>query len=413
MAQEKALIRDPKKLNAFDLRWMASLFGTAVGAGILFLPIRAGGHGVWAIVVMSAIIFPLTYLGHRALAYFIGSKDKEDITMVVRSHFGAQWGFLITLLYFLAIYPICLAYGVGITNVFDHFFTNQLHLAPFNRGLLAVALVSLMMLVMVFNATIVTRICNALVYPLCLILLLFSLYLIPYWQGANLFVMPSFKEFVLAIWLTLPVLVFSFNHSPIISTFTQNVEKEYGAFKEYKLNQIELGTSLMLLGFVMFFVFSCVMCLNADDFVKAREQNIPILSYFANTLNNPLINYAGPVVAFLAIFSSFFGHYYGAKEGLEGIIIQSLKLKKASKTLSVSVTIFLWLTITLVAYINPNILDFIENLGGPIIALILFVMPMIAFYSVSSLKRFRNLKVDIFVFVFGSLTALSVFLGLF
>ncbi|MBH0262468.1 HAAAP family serine/threonine permease, partial [Helicobacter pylori] len=122
---------------------------------------------------------------------------------------------------------------------------------------------------------------------------------------------------------------------------------------------------------------------------------------------------AGPVVAFLAIFSSFFGHYYGAKEGLEGIIIQSLKLKKASKPLNISVTIFLWLTITLVAYINPNILDFIENLGGPIIALILFVMPMIAFYSVSSLKRFRNFKVDIFVFVFGSLTALSVFLGLF
>ncbi|GAA9308317.1 hypothetical protein HpHA244_06210 [Helicobacter pylori] len=100
--------------------------------------------------------------------------------------------------------------------------------------------------------------------------------------------------------------MFSFNHSPIISTFTQNVEKEYGAFKEYKLNQIELGTSLMLLGFVMFFVFSCVMCLNADDFAKAREQNIPILSYFANTLNNPLINYAGPVVAFFSDFFIFF-----------------------------------------------------------------------------------------------------------
>ncbi len=42
MAQEKAVPRDPKKLNLFDLRWIASLFGTAVGAGILFLPIRAG-----------------------------------------------------------------------------------------------------------------------------------------------------------------------------------------------------------------------------------------------------------------------------------------------------------------------------------------------------------------------------------
>ena len=150
-------------------------------------------------------------------------------------------------------------------------------------------------------------------YPLCLILLLFSLYLIPYWQGANLFVVPSFKEFVLAIWLTLPVLVFAFDHSPIISTFTQNVGKEYGVFKEYKLNQIELGTSLMLLGFVMFLCFRASYCLNADDFVKAREQNIPILSYLANTLNNPLINYAGPVVAFLAIFSSFLGIIMGLR----------------------------------------------------------------------------------------------------
>ncbi|MFA4763068.1 HAAAP family serine/threonine permease, partial [Helicobacter pylori] len=47
MEQEKAVSSDLKKINAFDLRWMVSLFGTAVGAGILFLPIRAGGHGVW------------------------------------------------------------------------------------------------------------------------------------------------------------------------------------------------------------------------------------------------------------------------------------------------------------------------------------------------------------------------------
>lgn len=72
------------------------------------------------------------------------------------------------------------------------------------------------------------------------------------------------------------------------------------------------------------------MCLNADDFAKAREQNIPILSYFANTLNNPLINYVYSVVAFLAIFSSFLGIIMGPW-CLEGIIIQSLKLKKLLK----------------------------------------------------------------------------------
>ena len=37
---------DDKKFNKYDLRWMMSLFGTAVGAGILFLPIKAGAFGI-------------------------------------------------------------------------------------------------------------------------------------------------------------------------------------------------------------------------------------------------------------------------------------------------------------------------------------------------------------------------------
>lgn len=60
-------------MNVFDLRWILSLFGTAVGAGILFLPIRAGSGGFWAVVVMSALIFPMVWLSHRALSRFVGS----------------------------------------------------------------------------------------------------------------------------------------------------------------------------------------------------------------------------------------------------------------------------------------------------------------------------------------------------
>lgn len=33
------------KWNSFNTSWVISLFGTAVGAGILYLPIKAGGGG--------------------------------------------------------------------------------------------------------------------------------------------------------------------------------------------------------------------------------------------------------------------------------------------------------------------------------------------------------------------------------
>ena len=36
-----------KKWNKFDTAWVLNLFGTAVGAGVLFLPINAGMGDVY------------------------------------------------------------------------------------------------------------------------------------------------------------------------------------------------------------------------------------------------------------------------------------------------------------------------------------------------------------------------------
>lgn len=116
------------KWSAQDTTWMLSLFGTAVGAGILFLPINAGLNGFWPLVALAILVGPMTYLAHRGLARFVLSSKKpgSDITEVVEEHFGATAGKLITLLYFFAIYPIVLIYGVGITNTVDSFMVNQL-----------------------------------------------------------------------------------------------------------------------------------------------------------------------------------------------------------------------------------------------------------------------------------------------
>lgn len=425
-----------KKWSAFDTRWVLSLFGTAVGAGILFLPIRAGVGGFWPVVIMSILIFPMVWLSHRALSRFVcaSTSQERDITHAAEEHWGMGISIVITFLYFFAIYPICLAYGVGITNTFGSFFINQLNITslfdpetkqlyPTTRGVLAFILVSFMMLIMLLNEKTITRICNILVYPLCIVLFFFSIYLIPHWKIEAITTVPSPKDFMLAIWLTLPVLVFSFNHSPAISTFSKSVRREYGDDAPYKANQILFRTSILLLVFVMFFVFSSILCLDANDLEAAREANIPILSYFANKFQQEsggvlsiefiLIGYGAPLVAFLAILSSFFGHYFGASEGLNGIIRKSIKSITGNqnpniKAISIFSHTFMFVTLVLVAYINPNILGFIEDLGGPIIAVILFIMPIIGIYTVEGMKKWRNLPLDIFVIVTGILTTISV-----
>ncbi len=424
-----------KNWTPFDTRWMLSLFGTAVGAGILFLPIKAGIGGFWPVVVMTILIFPMVWLSHRALSRFVcASSDSErDITHAAEEHWGMGVSIAITILYFFAIYPICLAYGVGITNTFGSFFINQLNLTslydentkqlyPMTRAILVFALVSFMMLVMLFKEEFITKVCNALVYPLCIVLFLFSLYLIPYWKVEAVTNVPNMKDFLVIVWLTLPVLVFAFNHSPAISTFSKSVRREYGDDAPYKANQILRNTAVMLLVFVMFFVFSCILCLDSNDLKAAREANIPILSYFANKFQNEMggqnsieyiiIGYGAPLVAFLAILSSFFGHYFGAAEGLNGIIrktMKSLGNKNPNlKGINIFTTIFMYVTLIIVAYINPSVLDFIESLGGPIIAAILFVMPMVGMYTVAKMKKWQNKILDLFILATGILTIISV-----
>lgn len=413
------------KWNSFDTRWMLSLFGTAVGAGILYLPIKAGVGGFWPVVAMTILTFPMVWLSHRALSRFCIEQNRvdNDITHAVEEYWGRKASFLITILYFFAIYPICLLYGVGITNTFVTFFYNQAgfhsmfidgtdSIKPLFRAIIAFVLVSAMMLVMLFKEEVITRACNALVYPLCFVLFAFSIYLIPHWKIESISYVPEFGDFVKIVWLTLPVLVFSFNHSPAISTFSLSVKKLYGNHALQKSNQILFNTSVILLIFVMFFVFSCILCLDAEDFKAAREANIPILSYFANKLNNPIISYGAPLVAFLAIVTSFFGHYFGAAEGLSGIIRKAIKMSGNEnpnlKAIKIFVTSFMYVTVVLVAYLNPSVLDFIESLGGPIIAMILFIMPIIGVWGVSKLQKHKNVALDVFVFITGTLTITSV-----
>lgn len=98
--------------NRFDTRWTLSLFGTAVGAGILFLPIRAGTGGFYPVVLMSFLIFPMVWLSHRALSRFVNeSKNTEhDITHAAEEYWGRGISFLshffISLRFILFVLPM-------------------------------------------------------------------------------------------------------------------------------------------------------------------------------------------------------------------------------------------------------------------------------------------------------------------
>ena len=120
----------------------AGLFGTAIGAGTLFLPINAGLGGFWPLLILALLAFPMTFYAHRGLTRFVLSgREGSDITDVVEEHFGLKAGAVITLLYFLAIFPILLIYSVALTNTVSSFMLNQLSITPPPRALLSLVLI--------------------------------------------------------------------------------------------------------------------------------------------------------------------------------------------------------------------------------------------------------------------------------
>ena len=72
----------------------------------------------------------------------------------------------------------------------------------------------------------------------------------------------------------------------------------------------------------------------------------------------------------------------------------------------------MFFTIWAVAVINPSILGMIEALGGPIIAAILYLMPMYAIHKVPALAPYRGRVSNIFVVIAGLLSMTAILFGL-
>jgi threonine transporter len=151
-----------------------------------------------------------------------------------------------------------------------------------------------------------------------------------------------------------------------------------------------------------------------------------VLSYLANhfasmtgqkTTFATVLEYGASIIALVAIFKSFFGHYLGTLEGLNGLILKfgykGDKTKITSRKLNTLSMIFIMGSTWVVAYANPNILDLIEAMGAPIIASLLCLLPMYAIRKVPALAKFKGKADNIFVTAIGFLTILNIVYKLF
>ena len=163
----------------------------------------------------------------------------------------------------------------------------------------------------------------------------------------------------------------------------------------------------VFLFFIAFFTFSSLMCINPDDFELIREKNISVASFFSLKLQNEMLGYCATFIAILALATSFFGHYFAAREGLFEILKKGSKGCKinTNDTKLVNLSNFVLYIITLVVvWMDFNILKILEIIVSPFVVILLFFLPLYGFYKVKLLNKYKNKIFDIIVLVVGIIT---------
>ncbi|OEG69975.1 hypothetical protein ATZ36_01690 [Candidatus Endomicrobiellum trichonymphae] len=407
-------------MNNFDRGWILTCFGTAVGAGMLFLPIQAGPGGIWHVILLTLLIFPLTYISHSGITRIVAScPETTDIVGAIEHDLGHTMGFTISVLYFLSIVSACIGYSIGLTNIINTFLVNQMHFAEISRPLLTLIILLSMTVVLFGNEKIVVIVTSSLTVPLIILLFFVSVYMIPHWNLSILYKPITIRNFTKHTLLLLPLLVFAMNFSPICSSLAAFYRKQYNRIDEaIKHTDIVVKwTSILLLIFVMFFVISLCFCITPEILFNANKNNTDALTTLSLAYNSPVLQYIFPIVSFLAIASSYFGHFEGTREGLNGIIVQIITWKNPArkntlnlKKMRVISTVVLFAIIWFLAVSNLSILSVLGALSAPIVAIYAYLMPVMMMKRIPRLRIYRS-KLAAFVFVMGIFTLVGYYVG--
>lgn len=126
------------------------------------------------------------------------------------------------------------------------------------------------------------RVMGFLVFPLIAYFLFLSIYLVGSWQPDLLTTQVEFNQNTLhQIWISIPVMVFAFSHTPIISTFAIDRREKYGEHAMDKCKKIMKVAYLIICISVLFFVFSCLLSIPFLRILKRlKKKGLPFYRRF-------------------------------------------------------------------------------------------------------------------------------------
>jgi len=399
-----------------------TLFGTAVGAGILFLPISAGLAGIIVLLIVTLVSIPTIYFAHKNIGMMMTEAEgKVDYTGAVNEFLGQKVGFWINVIFFITLFLLLIVYSSGLNDDIGQFMVDTGFTSSNLSHTFFLSLIILVILLFVIRIgeSVMLRFMGFITFLLVAMLLAVSVYLIPQWDFSALGKIYSPATEGDHFLLLLPIFVLSFSYYPAMSSMIIAF-KDKGLPKEEVLsrsNKIVRLSMMLLIFFILFFVLSCILSLSPEQLEKALEENLSVLTVLAERSVGSPLEYAGPVISQLALITSFVGTFLGARESARELLKElreySLKSKKGlfrflafDDLLLLSFLLVIWV----VTILHLPILDILGELVAPPIAFFLCILPIWITYRVKRLKKYRSGAL-VFTLCIGCLMLFSYVLG--
>lgn len=403
---------------------MMGVYGATVGAGTLFLPVEIGTRGPLVFILLLLLGFPLSLVPHvlicRVFMRDNAGQTQNDRTLpLFGSFFSAKGRQAMKLFFCVAHYPVALVYAVSLINALSHFLNERLHFTGFNRASLTLVVLAILHLVLSKGRDKVVSTMSALALPFAIAIIVVAASQIPAWNISNIThawqlthatsVGNSLKD----LWLTLPLIAFSLCSAPLIPALASWYREPGNGGETQSVRVIRRAYGLIFFS-IIFFVLSCILSTPRETFEMAKAQNLNVLSVIGGNDGMNVMIYLAPLIAILGMTKSFLGISMPVAETFNVLATDLLGIKRTShiKQIKLMISVLMFIVTSVVVYINPDVINMIETLCGPLIAIFLFIIPTWLIFTRAALKPMRGV-VSIMVMVSGILTVSALLYGMF
>jgi len=407
-----------------DTIWMMGVYGATVGAGTLFLPVEIGTRGPLVFLLLLLLAIPLALVPHVLICRVFmrdqqGHEQADQTLPLFGSFFGAKGRQAMKLFFCVAHYPVTLVYAVSLINALSHFLSERLHVTGIHRGSLTFFVLLILHIVLSKGRDKVVKTLGALALPFAIAIIVIAASQIPAWNISNISsawlqtqsssVSNSLKD----MWLTLPLIAFSLCSAPLIPALASWYREPGNGGEMQSVRVIRRAYALILFS-IIFFVLSCILSTPRETFEMAKAQNLNVLSVIGGHGGMSAILYLAPFIAILGMTKSFLGISMPVAETFNILAADLFKIKRAGQMRWVksTISVLMFIVTSLVVYLNPDVLNMIETVCGPLIAIFLFIIPTWLIMTRPALQPLRG-PISILVMISGILTVSALLYSMF